>query len=48
MKKIWNKQVLKFKNTKLGLILWLNKSTGGYPKETRGARAKIQDGGLIS
>jgi hypothetical protein len=28
---------------KLGLILWLFKSTGGYLKETRGLRAKTQD-----
>jgi hypothetical protein len=33
---------------KLGLILLLNKSTGGYLKETRGLRAKTQDDGLIS
>jgi hypothetical protein len=32
---------------KLGLNLWLNKNTGGYSKEARGLRAKIEDDGFF-
>jgi hypothetical protein len=48
VQKIWNKQVLEFKNTKLNLFLWLKQRLGASLQETRGLSTRNRTVGSIS